>query len=166
VFLIFYMQFFALLRCRFSSPSDLTATALLLQYSSFFVLGGSNAISSVDLSNAYNGIAGYNVIAVGILTFISNWAGPIWWVSATAVAMSTSSAIKRSAVFKHFALLTLFTAFSTLSVMVACMVLREHLFIWTVFSPKFLFTVAWVVGHHILINGFLGYGLLGTLVSI
>jgi ethanolamine phosphate transferase 2 subunit G len=159
------VQFIALLRCRFSSSSDLTVTALLLQYSSFFVLGGSNAISSVDLSNAYNGIAGYNVIAVGILTLISNWAGPIWWVFATAVVMSASSAINRTAVFEHFALLTLFTAFSTLSVMVACMVLREHLFIWTVFSPKFLFTVAWVVGQHVLVNGFVGYGFLGTLVS-
>jgi ethanolamine phosphate transferase 2 subunit G len=159
------MQLIALLRCRFSNLSDLTVTALLLQYSSFFVLGGSNAISSVDLSNAYNGIAGFNVIAVGILTFVSNWAGPIWWVFATAVVMSASSAIKGKAVYEHFALLTLFTAFSTLSVMVACMVLREHLFIWTVFSPKFLFSVAWVVGHHVLINGFLGYGLLGTLVS-
>jgi ethanolamine phosphate transferase 2 subunit G len=45
------------------------------------------------------------------------------------------------------------------------MVLREHLFIWTVFSPKFLFTVAWVVGQHVLVNGFVGYGFLGTLVS-
>jgi ethanolaminephosphotransferase len=160
------MQLIALLRCRFSNVYDLTVTALLLQYSSFFVLGGSNAISSVDLSNAYNGIAGYNVLAVGILTFISNWAGPIWWVFAMAVVMSASSAIKGKAVFEHFALLTLFTAFSTLSVMVACMVLREHLFIWTVFSPKFLFTVAWVVGHQVLINGFLGYGLLGTLLPM
>jgi ethanolaminephosphotransferase len=164
LFLIFYMQFTALLGCRLSSISDLTVTALLLQYSSFFVTGGSNAISSVDLSNAYNGIAGYNVLAVGILTFIGNWAGPIWWVFATAVIMSANRAVKRRAVFEHFALLTLFTAFSTLSVMVACMVLREHLFIWTVFSPKFLFTVAWVVGHHVLVNGFLGYGLLSTLV--
>lgn len=165
MFLVFYLQFSALLHCRFSSLSDLTVTALLLQYSSFFILGGSNAISSVDLSNAYNGIAGYNVIAVGILTLISNWAGPIWWIFATAVVMSTSFGLQKRAAFDHFALLTLFTAFSTLSVMVACMVLREHLFIWTVFSPKFLFTVAWVVGHHVLINGFFGYGLLGTLAS-
>jgi ethanolaminephosphotransferase len=135
---------------------------MLLQYSSFFVLGGSNAISSVDLSNAYNGIAGYNVLAVGVLTFISNWAGPIWWVSGTTLLMSPS--IKRWSLFEHFALLTLFTAFSTLSVMVACMVLREHLFIWTVFSPKFLFTIAWVVGNHATVNGLFGYGLLGSLL--
>jgi ethanolamine phosphate transferase 2 subunit G len=162
IFLIFYMQLGTLQRNPFLSPSSLTATSMLLQYSSFFVLGGSNAISSVDLSNAYNGIAGYNVLAVGVLTFISNWAGPIWWVSGTALLMSPS--IKRQPPFEHFALLTLFTAFSTLSVMVACTVLREHLFIWTVFSPKFLFTIAWVVGNHAIVNGLFGYGLLGSLL--
>ena len=162
IFLIFYMQLGVLQRDYFLSPSDLTATSMLLQYSSFFVLGGSNAISSVDLSNAYNGIAGYNVLAVGVLTFISNWAGPIWRVSGTALLMSPS--IKRQAAFEHFALLTLFTTFSTLSVMVACTVLREHLFIWTVFSPKFLFTIAWVMGNHVIVNGLFGYGLLATLL--
>jgi ethanolaminephosphotransferase len=162
IFLIFYMQLGALQRDHFLSPSDLTATSMLLQHSSFFVLGGSNAISSVDLSNAYNGIAGYNVLAVGVLTFISNWAGPIWWVSGSTLLMSPS--IKRPARFEHFALLTLFTTFSTLSVMAACTVLREHLFIWTVFSPKFLFTIAWVVGNHVILNGLFGYGLFVTLL--
>jgi ethanolaminephosphotransferase len=164
IFLIFYMQLGVLQRDYFLSSSDLTATSMLLQYSSFFVLGGSNAISSVDLSNAYNGIAGYNVPAVGALTFISNWAGPIWWVSGTTLLMSPS--IKREVAFEHFALLTLFTTFSTLSVMVACTVLREHLFIWTVFSPKFLFTIAWVMGNHVIVNGLFGYGLLDTLLPV
>ena|SRR2546423_5425965 len=157
------MQLMALQQNQSWNSLDLTVTSMLLQYSSFFVLGGSNAISSVDLSNAYNGIAGYNVGAVGILTFLSNWAGPIWWVCAMTLVISADFPVKRRTPFEHFALLTLFTAFSSLSVMVACMILREHLFIWTVFSPKFLFTIAWVVGHHILINCFLGYGLLGML---
>src|SRR4051794_6078211 len=59
--------------------AEITTTSLLLQYMSFFAFGGSNAISSVDLSSAYNGVSGYNVIAVGILTFVSNWTGPIFW---------------------------------------------------------------------------------------
>ncbi len=56
---------------------ELSIASLLLQFMSFFAFGGSNAISSVDLSSAYNGIADFNVGAVGILTFVSNWAGPI-----------------------------------------------------------------------------------------
>ncbi|KAM5433367.1 major facilitator superfamily transporter protein [Microsporum canis] len=41
------------------STTEITITSLLFQYASFFALGGSNAISSVDLSNAYNGQLGW-----------------------------------------------------------------------------------------------------------
>lgn len=63
-------------------PTIITIVTLLLSHFSFFALGNSNAISSIDLSNAYNGVSGYNVIAVGFLLFASNWAGPIWWACA------------------------------------------------------------------------------------
>ncbi|KAI9842523.1 MAG: major facilitator super transporter protein [Thelocarpon superellum] len=69
------------------SVTEISITSLLFQYLSFFAFGGSNAISSIDLSNAYNGVAGYNVLAVGLLTFISNWVGPIWWMSATTLLL-------------------------------------------------------------------------------
>lgn len=63
-------------------PTIITITTLLLSHFSFFALGNSNAISSIDLSNAYNGVSGYNVIAVGLLLFAGNWAGPVWWAAA------------------------------------------------------------------------------------
>ncbi|KAF3483593.1 phosphoethanolamine transferase 7 [Arthroderma uncinatum] len=47
------------------STTEITITSLLFQYSSFFALGGSNAISSVDLSNAYNGQLGWpNLVGI------------------------------------------------------------------------------------------------------
>ena len=45
----------------------------------------------------------------------------------------------------HVGLLTLWTGTMLVSVMLACMVLRQHLFVWTVFSPKFLYAMAWGV---------------------
>ena len=202
VFLMFSIQLSAI--CAgpdlFSDKAEIALTSLLLQQSSFFALGGTNAISSVDLSNAYNGISGYNVLLVAILTFVSNWAGPTWWATGTALLLSerdrrtrrdgglsppiTSSAASseklatggdttntkaldgqdlRDAFFAQFALLTVFTTTSTLGVMLACTVLREHLFIWTVFSPKYLYIGAWAFGHHFIVNGVLIWGLLGTL---
>ena len=162
LFLVFFLQYYlirAILdRSTSFGPSHLTITSLLLQYSSFFILGGSNAISSVDLSNAYNGVSGYNIVAVGILTFLGNWAGPAWWTSATLllVAEAKFEPSKARALFSQFELLTMFTAGSVLAVMLACTSLREHLFIWTVFSPKFLFTIAWTFGHHFVLNGLFG----------
>jgi len=233
-------------------------TTILMAYTSFFQFGGSNAISSIDLSNAYNGISSYNIVAVGVLLFIGNWAGAIWWtvagigmlveltqpdsallgesrphqnlsivsneeekvllnkvpkvlindalVSETDAAHSvggdhhtierTKSAKKREKgrdrekkhasdmsgsmnsdvispspelmgtasdgsnellqtdttttnPYKIFLTITTsFTAITLAATMAACTLLRTHLFIWTVFSPKFLYAVAWAVGWH------------------
>jgi ethanolaminephosphotransferase len=136
---------------------EITTTSLLLQYMSFFAFGGSNAISSVDLSSAYNGVSGYNVVAVGILTFVSNWAGPIFWTSATnLMLLRLRRKGGKELLFQHLALQTVFVTGSLFFVMAACTLLRTHLFIWTVFSPKYLYSMAWSLGQHLVIN--MGFG--------
>ena len=135
------------------SCTQISLTSILLQYTSFFAFGGSNAISSIDLSNAYNGVRGYNVNAVGLLTFCGNWAGPMWWTSSTALLLSSSKNTRQTQTWSHhLSLLTTFTASSTLSVMLACTTLRSHLFIWTVFSPKYLYVMAWSMAQHLCIT--------------
>ena len=156
IFLLFEAQFQALSTLHLSC-SQMTLTCHLFQYASFFALGGSNAISSVDLSNAYNGVSGYNVVAVGFLTFCGNWAGPLWWTSATALLLSLQQTRKTANIWiQHLALLTTFTASNVISVMLACTALRTHLFIWTVFSPKFLYSMAWSIVQHLCVN--IGFG--------
>lgn len=136
---------------------EITTTSLLFQYVSFFAFGGSNAISSIDLSSAYNGVSGYNVVAVGILTFVSNWAGPIFWTSATnLMLLRLSGNGQKNLLGQHLALLTVFVTSSLFFVMAACTLLRTHLFIWTVFSPKYLYSMAWSIGQHLGIN--VGFG--------
>ncbi|KAK5017817.1 major facilitator superfamily transporter protein [Cryomyces antarcticus] len=186
-------------------PLLTTITMIILTHVSFFALENSNAISSIDLSNAYNGVSGYNALAVGMLLFLSNWAGPVWWTSAgmlmqldckerlenTAASKkemgqdggnlergaststlgsrraASSSAANHSSLsrvgnpgkgplFTHLAVSTLFMSASMLAVMTACTVLRTHLFIWTVFSPKYLYSMAWCLAWHLGINVGLG----------
>ncbi|KAK5730034.1 major facilitator superfamily transporter protein [Elasticomyces elasticus] len=175
--------------------SELATSTLLCSHVYFFCMGGSNSISSVDLSNAYNGITNYNVVVVGVLLFSSNWAGPVWWCSAAVLSTFTRpvktdvevsaagkgerawvrderEALRREAKLEHVpsaggidlpnhwlvycASMTAFVATSLLAVMVACTALRTHLFIWTVFSPKYLYAMAWCVGWHIMVN--IGFG--------
>lgn len=174
------------------TPSQTTLTTLLLSQTSFFALGLNNSISSIDLSNAYNGISGYNILAVGLLVFLSNWAGPVYWSVAGVCLLGgygqsdadspgssngpAAAKPKRSWVeaehahlhdlakpkvhvedkklvqdvwTNHIAFLTLFTCVMLASVMAACAALRTHLFIWTVFSPKYLFAMAWGVAWHL-----------------
>ncbi|KAG9196210.1 ethanolaminephosphotransferase [Alternaria panax] len=78
LYLLFRLQHFFLTLLDLT-PTAVTLTTLLLTQTSFFALGNSNSISSIDLSNSYNGISGYNVLAVGLLVFLSNWAGPVYW---------------------------------------------------------------------------------------
>lgn len=125
---------------------EVTITTLIFQNMTFFALGGSNAISSVDLASAYNGVGSYSVVLVGLLTFVGNWAGPIWWASQNHRLRS------KSAQHDAPALLTFHAVMSMTSVMAACTVLRTHLFIWTVFSPKYLYSMAWATANHVGVN--------------
>jgi ethanolaminephosphotransferase len=133
------------------TASEITLTILILQHVSFFALGGANAISSVDLSNAYNGVAGFNVVVIGFLTLVSNWVGPIFWASAAPTLLHHHHHWRR-----YVLAMTAFYALTGLAVMAACTALRSHLFIWTVFSPKYLYLMAWTLGFHFLAG--LGWG--------
>ncbi|KAI1393230.1 alkaline phosphatase-like protein [Hypoxylon trugodes] len=153
---LLYQVIFSYLSELSLGAAEITISSLLLQFTSFFAMGGSNAISGVDLSNAYNGVSGFNIIAVGILTFLSNWAAPVWWTSASNLLLLRNRQLTKdgySRVYQqHAALLTVFVAIALEFVMVACTTLRTHLFIWTVFSPKYLYSMAWSLGQHLIIN--------------
>ncbi|KAI3337390.1 alkaline phosphatase-like protein [Xylariaceae sp. AK1471] len=171
LFLLFHGIYLFLRRLSLD-PIEVTTSLLLLQLASFFAMGGSNAFTGIDLSNAYNGVSGFDIIAVGVLTFVSNWAGPLWWTSASNLLLLSSEKDARinptsndgresdeggrDVFTQHASLLTLFVAASLGSVMAACAALRTHLFIWTVFSPKYLYSMAWTLGHHLVIN--MGFG--------
>jgi ethanolaminephosphotransferase len=194
LYFFFILQYY-MLRTLSLTPAQISMSIVIMAYVSFFALGGSNAISSIDLSNAYNGVSGYNVVAVGVLLFLSNWAGPIWWVLGGLVSMASSVQPSESAsrkevesttngrtgerqvlkassttktttptpsrniFFLHATIGTVFTSASLLSVMVACTMLRTHLFVWTVFSPKYLYAMAWSLGYHFAVALGLGGGL-------
>lgn len=144
--------------------AEVTTTSLLLQFTSFFAMAGNNAISGIDLSSAYNGVSGFDIGAVGVLTFLSNWAAPVWWSFWGILALldyrsGNLAVVKASGqrpLQQYLALHTVFVASSLLFVMIACIALRTHLFIWTVFSPKYLYSMAWSIGQHLGINVVVG----------
>lgn len=200
--------------------ATLSITILFMQHVSFFAMGNSNSLASIDLSNAYNGLSNYNIVAVGLLTFIGNWAGPLYW-SITAISILLEDKV-RPELMKSYAeyfssivsqeknaaskndtkhakekkhknkngsakkqqealaaptqprkenptvgftsicpqgVITLriiinqvFFSAELAGILGACIVLKDHLFIWTVFSPKLLYAVAWVVIQHAIID--------------
>ena len=165
LFALFEAQQWALQKSQ-ADRHWLALSAVFLQHVSFFALGNANSLSSIDLSNAYNGITSYSIPLVGALTFISNWAGPIWWIAATLAFLSHERDTPCQGVQGNRAGHGVFAGWlwatsllhGTVIVFLvgSCIILRTHLFIWTVFSPKFLFQAVWFTLAHILVEGLFG----------
>ena len=153
----------ALLRHLSLGSGELAITLTILQHASFFAFGGSNSMSSIDLSNAYNGVDSFNVVAVGCLVFASNWAGPIWWTCTLVSELPSRDGYQWRLFLAHAAFMGFVSMTSNVAVMLACNLFRTHLFIWTVFSPKYLFSIAWSVGQYLIID--IGVGLLAFCIA-
>ncbi|CDR44716.1 CYFA0S15e01882g1_1 [Cyberlindnera fabianii] len=125
----------------------LTIVLLVLQNLTFFSMGQTNSLNTVDLSNAYNGVKSYDLVAVGVLTFLSNFAGPIYWACAALPIMfeclGSSKDNKWGALRARWIVNSVFYTMTTLLIFGSCYAQRYHLFIWTVFSPKILYTLVW-----------------------
>ncbi|KAJ2332534.1 major facilitator super transporter protein [Coemansia sp. RSA 2681] len=131
-------------------PSKL-AVQFCLVHASFFALGNSNSLASLDLSNAYAGVSRYSEGVVGVLMFASNWAGPLWWAVATLVTLTLDKrGISARRIIDALAAAHLWQACTLLMLSVVVTLLRTHLFIWSVFSPRYLYQVAWLVGFYVI----------------
>lgn len=143
-------------------------TVLCLQNLTFFCMGNTNLLATVDLSNAYNGVKAYNVFLVGLLTFVSNFAGPIFWsLSGLQLLYEPSllnfngpattdllhyTGLKKSILLVKSLISLFFYTVSAINLVGSCINLRFHLFIWTVFSPKLLFFGSWILFVNVLID--------------
>ncbi|KAI1762470.1 alkaline phosphatase-like protein [Hypoxylon sp. FL1150] len=76
---IFDLQLQWFLHSASLTSTEISVTSLVLAQSSFYASGGSNSVASLDITNGFNGIQGYNVTAVFLQTVLSNWVGPVWW---------------------------------------------------------------------------------------
>lgn len=122
---------------------------IVVQHFTFFAFGGSNSLATIDLSNAYNGASSYDIILVGVLTFVSNWVGPVYWsIAGLSLLMedTTFYSLSRGTLLGLKTVITL-VVFSgvALGILVSCWIQKHHLFIWTVFSPKLLYAGAWIL---------------------
>ncbi|AOW04673.1 GPI ethanolamine phosphate transferase 2 [Yarrowia lipolytica] len=150
----------------------LSVSTLLLEQVSFFSMGNSNSMASIDLSNAYNGVTLYQIEFVGVLTFVSNWIGPLYWSTAglsflledhvrnaifAKIAEKnndvklTTKLVQQALTLRVYVVLA-FSSVAISAVMITCFFLREHLFIWTVFSPKLLYQFVWTVLQFALVD--------------
>ncbi|KAI8058701.1 alkaline-phosphatase-like protein [Gilbertella persicaria] len=146
LFLIFHLQFLFLQKWQLTEAIPvwlLSVISVFMSHCGFFLTGHTNSIASVDLSHAYIGVNEYDTLLIGFLTFCSNWSGSLWWAAAGWAMIGEKEDWYHHLVIQS----TIFSlVLSCLSISVT--VLREHLFIWTVFSPKYLYQTAWTCMFH------------------
>lgn len=154
---IFPLLYLILFGFAYTSPNYSTNSnifnvfILLLQNLTFFQFGSTNSLSSVDLTNSFNGLTSYNIFLSGLLTYTCNWAGPIFWSIAhlyltfSKIPQDRIQSMKWKILFDKLLFNFVFYCTSGLLLLGCCYHLRFHLFIWTVFSPKILYFLSWLV---------------------
>ncbi|RIA98610.1 alkaline-phosphatase-like protein [Glomus cerebriforme] len=170
---LYYIQFYLFLYYNNNSlltPLSYNFFIILFEFLSFFSLGNSNSLSSIDISHSYTGINDYNVVLVGLLTFLGNWSGPIWWCLASIILrkeikwkltketnnnnnikkVDDDDKIKQNVILflDYYIYTSIFHSIVIFILSIGVMILRNHLFIWTVFSPKYLYQIIWNTLFH------------------
>ncbi|XP_020255889.1 GPI ethanolamine phosphate transferase 2 isoform X2 [Asparagus officinalis] len=120
-----------------------------------FGLGNSNSLATIDVAGAYIGISSHSTIVSGVLMFFITYASPI--LSFLSMVMYISLKNTRHVSSTNYldlgCILQTMIGFPCLlplilnsivltTFTIVLLLMRDHLFIWSVFSPKYVYTCA------------------------
>ncbi|KAK8487116.1 hypothetical protein V6N11_059554 [Hibiscus sabdariffa] len=123
-----------------------------------FALGNSNTLATIDVAGAFIGISNHSTFLSGILMFIITYASPMFILLSLVMYISTKSMAHLVIPEKANAgdLLMTMLGFPCLvplvinsilltAYTVVLLLMQNHLFVWSVFSPKYLYVCATTV---------------------
>uniref|UniRef100_A0A182T086 GPI ethanolamine phosphate transferase 2 C-terminal domain-containing protein n=1 Tax=Anopheles maculatus TaxID=74869 RepID=A0A182T086_9DIPT len=123
----------------------------------YFYQGNSNSLATIDLNAGYVGLANFSIVRVGLLLTLHTFSGPIlsfllllhhfFSENDRDVKQQRPSSATYNAKEKILMLINVLIMVPVSFFLVVATVLRDHIFVWTVFSPKIIyeyFTV-WLV---------------------
>ncbi|XP_067104233.1 GPI ethanolamine phosphate transferase 2 isoform X2 [Osmerus mordax] len=105
----------------------------------FYFQGNSNNIASVDISVGFVGLESYVEAPAIFLTALTTYAGPLLWACHLLYYLSTHSHRSSVGLGHGCYCLAVLRSVAVATYVVLVTVLRYHLFIWSVFSPKLLY---------------------------
>ncbi|KAK0168025.1 hypothetical protein PV327_001866 [Microctonus hyperodae] len=108
----------------------------------YFYQGNSNSLATVDVAAGYVGLQSFILPITTIFICINTFSAPILAYLMTLHDEITSRELNRTVGEKIFLLNRLFTLFKFLPLSVYTIIItimRYHLFVWSVFSPKLLY---------------------------
>lgn len=108
----------------------------------FFYQGNSNSLASIDLNAGYVGLNTFNFVTVGLLLTVNTFSGPI--LSFITFIHNSSYDCNEQSLHSADAkyilpLIVLLIAFPFTLYVFIMLLMRQHIFIWSVFSPKLLY---------------------------
>ncbi|KAK8967117.1 hypothetical protein KSP40_PGU009116 [Platanthera guangdongensis] len=127
-----------------------------------FSLGNSNTLATIDVAGAFIGISSRSMVFPCILMFIITFSSPILSYLSMLVSISMKDIVSLSPsdepdlghvlevmiVFPCLLPLVLNSAVLTTSTIIL-LLMRNHLFVWSVFSPKYLYVCAETVSVYV-----------------
>nr|XP_043896449.1 GPI ethanolamine phosphate transferase 2 isoform X1 [Solea senegalensis] len=105
----------------------------------FYLQGNSNNIATIDISVGFIGLESYIEAPAVFLTALNTYAGPLLWACHLVCYLSSERDRSPVAVGHGCYCLALLRSVPAAAYIVLVTVLRYHLFIWSVFSPKLLY---------------------------
>ena len=127
--------------------------------SGYFALGNSNSIATINVSKAFTGLADYDYTLCGIFTALITFSGPlVLWYSTISALNSlvrrreqSQNRQQREHVWLSGTLLTAASIHTSMRIVclasscAVAVIFRNHLFVWSVFSPKLLYELVFSV---------------------
>ncbi|KAJ0667600.1 putative Type I phosphodiesterase/nucleotide pyrophosphatase/phosphate transferase [Helianthus annuus] len=123
-----------------------------------FSLGNTNTLATIDVAGAFIGISSHSTVLSGVIMFVITYASPMLALLSMVMSVSVkeTNMILKNREVNTGQLVKMFIGFPCLvplglnSVLlvaytVILLVMRNHLFIWTVFSPKYIYVVVTTV---------------------
>ncbi|MCO5559991.1 hypothetical protein L7F22_013595 [Adiantum nelumboides] len=127
-------------------------TLYVMGSSGHFGMGNTNTLATVDVAGAYIGLNQHSIFLSGLLAFVITYAAPLLYmlgvllmVSLTAVDASVEAphGSRGHFLFEATALSCsiplLLSSVILLSFTLVMLLMQGHLFIWSVFSPKYIY---------------------------
>ncbi|OEL25723.1 GPI ethanolamine phosphate transferase 2 [Dichanthelium oligosanthes] len=117
----------------------------------YFGLGNTNSLASIDVAGAFIGISSYSTVFSGILMFIITYGSPLMLYLGMVVHLSVKDSddisapqqLKWSYILDKMVTLPcllplLINSVALTSYTIVLLLMRNHLFVWSVFSPKII----------------------------
>ncbi|MFH4977187.1 hypothetical protein AB6A40_003896 [Gnathostoma spinigerum] len=122
---------------------------VLAGWSAFFYAGNSNSFATVDIAVGYTGLSSYQPLIVGAQLLLNTYSGPLIVILSWSATRKDQKVNKQFDPFRDHSQLEVSLSLASFCGTTACMcslfLQRHHLFVWTVFAPKYVYELVHLV---------------------